>query len=229
MSAQKSTVGPNPSESVENFLKAVYTLQHVSERVSTNALAERLNVTAPSVTDMAQRLEDAGLLNYQKYYGMRLTDEGERVALSVIRRHRLIELFLVRELGYDLHEVHDEAERLEHAVSDRFVEAIDRKLGTPDIDPHGDPIPTAEGTVATVSALRLTQLTPGTTGIVVRLDGGSAEILRHLTAREIRLGDEIQLISCSEDDDTLEVVIGGRSEIIARAIASSIYVDSDVS
>ncbi|MBK9122615.1 MAG: metal-dependent transcriptional regulator [Chloroflexi bacterium] len=229
MSAHKSAAGPNASESVENFLKAVYTLQHVTERVSTNALAERLNVTAPSVTDMARRLEDAGLLNYQKYYGMRLTDEGERVALAVIRRHRLIELYLVRELGYDLHEVHDEAERLEHAVSDRFVEAIDRKLGTPDIDPHGDPIPTAEGVVTPVSALQLTQLTPGSAGIVARLDGGSAEILQHLAAREIRLGDEILLVSCNEDFDSLDVEINGRSETIARAIAGSIYVNSEES
>lgn len=227
MSAHKSAAGPNASESVENFLKAVYTLQHVTERVSTNALAERLNVTAPSVTDMARRLEDAGLLNYQKYYGMRLTDEGERVALAVIRRHRLIELYLVRELGYDLHEVHDEAERLEHAVSDRFVEAIDRKLGTPDIDPHGDPIPTAEGIVAPVSALQLTQLTPGTAGIVTRLDSVSAEILQQLTAREIRLGDEIVLVSSNEDSGSLEVAINGRRETIARAIAGSIYIDSE--
>lgn len=227
MNAHKSDPKSSASESVENFLKAVYALQHVAERVSTNALAERLNVTAPSITDMAQRLEDAGLLNYQKYYGMRLTDEGERVALAVIRRHRLIELYLVRELGYDLHEVHDEAERLEHAVSDRFVEAIDRKLGTPDIDPHGDPIPTAEGVVAPMTALQLTQLAPGTTGIVARLDSESAEILQHLTAREIHLGDEILLVSCNEDTGTFEVEINGRSQTVARSVAGSIYVNSD--
>src|SRR5690606_677387 len=135
------------SESVQNFLKAVYSLQQKNERVSTNALAEVLRVQAPSITDMAQRLVAAELVDYEKYKGVRLTDSGQVLALKIIRRHRMIELYLMRELGYALQEVHAEAENLEHAVSDRFIEAIDSKMGNPDIDPHGDPIPSVDGTI----------------------------------------------------------------------------------
>ena len=110
-----------PGKSVENFLKTVFALQQTQERVSTNALADALEITAPSVTDMARRLMDAGAVDYVKYKGVRLTDMGEDIALKMLRRHRLIELYLVQELGYELHEVHEEAEVLEHAVSDQFV------------------------------------------------------------------------------------------------------------
>ena len=133
------------SQSVEDFLKAVYNLQGERDRVSTNALADALNISAPAVTDMAQRLVEEGTVDYLKYRGVRLTDQGERVALQMLRRHRLIETYLVQDLGYQLHEIHDEAEALEHSVSDRFVEAIARKLGEPSYDPHGDPIPNLDG------------------------------------------------------------------------------------
>ncbi|MBC7813828.1 MAG: metal-dependent transcriptional regulator, partial [Burkholderiales bacterium] len=129
------------SKSVDDFLKAIYVLQQQMERVSTNALADVLTISAPSVTDMAQRLVAAGLVDYQKYRGVVLTDAGMEIALKIIRRHRLIELYLVEELGYLLPEVHEEAERLEHAVSERFIEAVATKLGKPAVDPHGDPIP----------------------------------------------------------------------------------------
>lgn len=121
------------SKAVEDFLKAVYALQQHSERVSTNALSEALARSAPSVTDMAQRLAESGLVDYVKHRGVRLTDEGQAIALKVIRRHRLIEAFLVRELNYGLHEVHDEAEKLEHAVSDRFIDALAEKLDHPPV------------------------------------------------------------------------------------------------
>src|SRR5215216_6312158 len=114
------------SESVENFLKAIFSLQQAEERVSTNTLAEALMISAPSVTDMAQRMVKDGLVDYQKYKGVVLTRAGQEVALKIIRRHRLIELYLVTELGYELAEVHHEAEALEHAVSDQFIEALAR-------------------------------------------------------------------------------------------------------
>src|SRR5687767_1257324 len=112
------------SKAVENFLKAIYSLQQDQERVSTNTLAEALMISAPSVTDMAQRMVKDGLVDYQKYKGVVLTDAGQEVALKIIRRHRLIELYLVTELSYELHEVHEEAENLEHAVSDHFIESL---------------------------------------------------------------------------------------------------------
>ncbi|MEO0564594.1 MAG: metal-dependent transcriptional regulator, partial [Chloroflexota bacterium] len=173
--------------SSENFIKAVYTLSQQAERVSTNALAEALGVKAPSVTDMARRMEGTGLIDYQKYKGVALTPEGLEVALKILRRHRLIELYLMEELGYALHEVHDEAEVLEHHVSDRFIAAIAHKLGDPDVDPHGDPIPGVDGVMVqrellplsdryghVVFAQRLSKLD---------LSSGASYVHSHLSAR----------------------------------------------
>lgn len=213
------------SKSVEDFLKAVYALQQSSERVSTNALAEHLRVKAPSVTDMARRMEGAGLIHYKKYHGVRLTIEGERTALSVIRRHRMIELYLVQELGYELHEVHAEAERLEHAVSDRFIEALDRKLGTPEIDPHGDPIPSPEGYLAPSASIPLTELPHGTEARIARLHTSSPDMLQHIVDREFRLGDIIAVTARDPFHGPLTLLLNGRREIIGYTVASCIYVD----
>lgn len=131
------------SESVEDFLKAVYVLQQDDdgEAVSTNRLAAMLGIHPPSVTDMAVRMAEKGMIEHQKYYGVRLTEIGERIARRVLRAHRLIELYLVKELGYkNLSEAHDEADRLEHVVSDRFLEAVHARLGCPTVDLQGDPI-----------------------------------------------------------------------------------------
>ncbi|PJF25587.1 MAG: DtxR family transcriptional regulator, partial [Phototrophicales bacterium] len=185
-----------PSAAVENFLKAVYTLQQAGSEptgpVSTNALSEHLGVTAPSITDMAQRMTAAGMVDYKRYRGVTLTQAGETVALKVLRRHRLIELYLVVELGYELRDVHDEAERLEHAVSDRFIEAIARKLGDPAIDPHGDPIPSADGSITKRALLSLAELPEGLPAEVSRLKADSAEMLQYMLDRGFRLGARVQ-------------------------------------
>lgn len=222
---QKSTSAPPASESVENFLKAVYSLQEASERVSTNALAALLRVKAPSVTDMARRMEGAGLIHYKKYHGVRLTDQGERMALTVIRRHRLIELFLLQELGYELHEVHAEAERLEHAVSDRFISALDRKLGTPDFDPHGDPIPSPDGHVAQTTSGPLTELPLNSQARIARLLTSSPEMLQYMVDREFRLGDTIAVIARDPFHGPLTVRLNERQEIVGYTVAECIYVE----
>jgi DtxR family Mn-dependent transcriptional regulator len=214
-----------PSKSVEDFLKAVYSLQQDVERVSTNALADHLAVKAPSVTDMARRMEGAGLILYKKYHGVRLTEQGERMALMVIRRHRLIELYLMQELGYELRDVHAEAERLEHAVSDQFIAALDRKLGNPDIDPHGDPIPSAEGYVAPSASIPLTELPLNTAARISRLLASSPELLQHVVDREFRLGDEVEVTARDPFHGPLTVIVNGRREILGYTVAACIYVD----
>ena len=176
------------SQSVEDFLKAIYRLQRHSDRVSTNALAVALDITAPAVTDMAQRLVEDGTVDYVKYRGVRLTDEGERVALKMLRRHRLIEAYLVEDLGYLLHEVHDEAEALEHTVSDRFVEAIARKLGNPPYDPHGDPIPNRDGLMPQRDLRPLTQLPLDTPARIRRLIMDDARMLQESQKRRAGAG-----------------------------------------
>lgn len=215
------------SESVENFLKAVYALQQREERVSTNTLADALNISAPSVTDMAQRMVKDGLVDYQKYRGVVLTPAGEEIALQIIRRHRLIELYLVRELGYELTEVHLEAENLEHAVSPRFIEAIARKLGDPGVDPHGDPIPSAEGVVAQRDLRPLSEWPQGQTGRVARLGTDDADMLRHMLDRGLKLDAAVEVTARDPFDGPLTVCIDGVERIIGHGVAEKILMDDD--
>jgi DtxR family Mn-dependent transcriptional regulator len=213
------------SESVENFVKAVYALQQDCERVSTNALTMALRITAPSVTDMAQRLMEGGLLDYRKYYGVRLTEEGEAMALRLVRRHRLIELYLVRELGYALHEVHGEAEELEHSVSDRFITAIDEKLGKPEFDPHGDPIPDVDGIMANRDLHPLSEIPLGAKARVARFLSSDPELLQHTLDRGFALDTEIIITARDPFNGPLSVSIGDQRTIIGHVVAQSILVE----
>src|SRR5690606_23771212 len=210
------------SESVENFLKAIYGLQQHSERVSTNTLAEALTISAPSVTDMAQRMVKDGLVDYQKYRGVVLTAAGEEVALKIIRRHRLIELYLMTELGYELHEVHEEAENLAHAVSDRVIDAIARKLGNPDVDPHGDPIPAADGTMAEREMQPLSEWPEGERGVVARLRTDNPEMLRHILDRGLKLNAEVEVLARDPFEGPLTIRVDGEERIIGHQVATCI-------
>ena len=215
---------PKPSKSVENFLKAVYALQKENERVSTNALAQALNILPPSVTDMARRLAETGLVDYQRYYGVRLTPDGEATALRVIRRHRLVELFLAQELGYALPEVHEEADQLEHVVSERFIRAIDARMGYPAIDPHGDPIPAENGAITQRDLVPLAQLPDGARGRVSRFSCDDA-VLKYVLARGFALGTEVKIIAKDPFDGPVTVSIDGRECAIGRTVAVCILVD----
>jgi DtxR family transcriptional regulator, Mn-dependent transcriptional regulator len=217
---------PLKSESVQNFLKSVYTLQQRMERVSTNALADVLLISAPSVTDMAQRLEEAGLIDYQKYKGVLLTNTGEQLALKIIRRHRLIELFLVEELGYELREVHQEAERLEHAVSDRFIDALAQKLDDPDFDPHGDPIPAADGTIALRDLQTLIEYPLDTPAVVSRIKSNNPEMLQHIVDRGFKLGAQVMVLSRDPFDGPVIVRVDEREQIIGYNVAQCVQVET---
>lgn len=216
---------PQQTRSVEDFLKAVYVLQQQTERVSTNALADMLGISAPSVTDMARRMVEARLVDYRKYYGVRLTAKGEAIALHVIRRHRLIELYLVEKLGYELHEVHDEAENMEHAVSDRFVEAIAAELGHPEVDPHGDPIPTPEGQMHRPQLMPLTELPDDTPARVSRFVAESAEMLQHMTDRAFSLGATVRVLRRDPFDGPLIVEVNDEEQTVGHNVAACILVD----
>lgn len=213
------------SKSVEDFLKTVYVLQQRMERVSTNALADSLRISAPSVTDMARRMVEAGMVDYRKYYGVLLTQKGEEVALRIIRRHRLIELYLVEELGYELHEVHEEAENLEHVVSDRFVTAIAMKLNNPQTDPHGDPIPATDGTMTRAETVPLTELSEGQSARVSRLLSDNSEMLQHMLERDLKLGATVRVVSRDPFDGPITVDVGGEERIIGHNVAACIRVE----
>lgn len=213
------------SESVQNFLKSVYTLQQRMERVSTNALADILGIMAPSVTDMAQRLEESGLVDYQKYRGVVLTPSGEQLALKIIRRHRLIELYLLEELAYELREVHDEAERLEHSVSDRFIDAIAAKLNYPEVDPHGDPIPAPDGTIIRLALQSLIDAPVDQTLVVSRIDSNNQEMLQHIVERGFKLGATVIVLARDPFDGPVKVRVEGREQIIGYNVALCILVE----
>jgi DtxR family Mn-dependent transcriptional regulator len=225
MGIRSVTYTRNTENSTENFLKAVYTLQQHSERVSTNALADALNVKAPSVTDMARRLESAGFLDYQKYRGMALTEKGLDVALKVLRRHRLIELYLMEELGYALHEVHAEAEVLEHHVSERFVEAIAQKLGNPDIDPHGDPIPDEDGVMVRRDLLPLAQVGLHQAVSVGRLSADHNELLQHILDRGLVLNATVEVIGRDPFDGPLTLLVDGVEKVVGHSVALAVWVE----
>ena len=222
----KRKIASGSSQSVEDFLKAIYTLQRDRDRVSTNALADVLNITAPAVTDMAQRLVDEGTVDYLKYRGVRLTDDGEQVALKMLRRHRLIELYLVQDLGYQLHEVHDEAEALEHTVSDRFVEAIAVKLGDPQYDPHGDPIPTIEGVMPERDLQPLSKLALHTPARIRRFMMDNPQMLRYTQERGLMIGKALEVVARDPFEGPITLKVQpGHSIIIGHTLASFILVE----
>ena len=181
---------------VEDYAKAIYALQTRApgETVTTNALAARLGVTAGSASAMLKKLDGLGLVTHEPYRGVQLTDAGERVALEVLRHHRLLELFLMQELGLPWDRVHAEAEVLEHVLSEELEALIAAKLGDPTHDPHGDPIPTCDGHIVAAETRSLDTLDAGTGGTFVRISDSDPEMLRYLDARGIRPGDGFEVV-----------------------------------
>jgi DtxR family transcriptional regulator, Mn-dependent transcriptional regulator len=185
-----------PSEAVENYAKAIYSLQHrTGDPVATNDLAERLQVTPASASGMIKKLADQGLVEHVPYKGVQLTAEGEQVALEVLRHHRLLETYLVEELGVPWDRVHAEAEVLEHVLSEGLEERIAAKLGEPTHDPHGDPIPATDGTVIEPATVALESLAAGERGRFVRVSDSDPELLRELAGLGIRPGDELEVVA----------------------------------
>jgi DtxR family Mn-dependent transcriptional regulator len=215
------------SESAQNFLKAMFALQQGEARVTTNELAGLLGMKAPSITDMGQRLTEAGLLDYQKYQGMILTDAGRALALKIIRRHRLIELYLVNELGYALHEVHDEAENLEHAVSDRFVEALAARLDDPLTDPHGDPIPSADGAIIQRELDRLSEWPLQQPAVVARIKSSNQAMLQYILDRGFHLEARVKVIEREPFNGPITIQVDGATQVIGHQVADCILVEAE--
>ena len=207
------------SEAIEDFLKAVYLLQQESDRVQTSALAESLGITAPSTTEMAKKLAKANLVQHEPYKGIRLTPAGERVALAIVRHHRLLELFLVEALDYNWDEVHEEAERLEHVISDRFAQRIAEFLGNPRFDPHGDPIPTPDGDVHRRELTPLSEWPLNIHGIVHRLRDQSSDMLRYLSDKGLVIGSEVSISARDPFEGPLTLVVGESEQVISPNVA----------
>jgi DtxR family Mn-dependent transcriptional regulator len=183
------------SASVEDYAKAIYVLEERHGVASTTALADRLEISAPAVSAMVKKLAALGYVTHVRYRGVRLTEEGRRVALEVLRHHRLLETYLVQELGVPWDRVHAEAEVLEHVLSEGLEERIAARLGEPTHDPHGDPIPAADGTVVEPPTVGLDALAPGARGRFVRVSDSNPKLLRELAALGIRPGDELEVVA----------------------------------
>ncbi len=179
---------------VEDYMKAIYSLQRDgAESVSTTALAERLGVPLPAVSAMAKRLAERGLVEHEPYRGVSLSEGGRRLALEMMRHHRLLETFLAEELGMPWDRVHDEADVLEHVISEEFEELVARKLGNPHRDPHGDPIPTADLDITEDELTRLAEMEVGEGGVFARVSDSDPEMLRYLAERGIAPGDRLEV------------------------------------
>ena len=213
-----------PSASVEDYLKAIYSLGKGGARVSTTDLAERLGFAASSASAMVGRLADSGLVDRVPYAGVTLTEEGERQALRVIRRHRLLEAFLVSSLDLPWDEVHLYAEQLEHAAPDDLIEAIAAKLGDPSVDPHGDPIPTRELTIEEDGAAALADLEPGERATLVRVSDSDPAMLRYLSEHQIGIGAEVELVSRQPFGGAFDVRIDGREQALGVGLARAMRV-----
>lgn len=212
---------------VEDYLKAVWSLQQAESPVATSRIAERLGLTPPAVTSMVKRLAEQGLLRHEPYYGVRLTAAGELAALRIIRRHRVLELFLVETLGYDWDRVHDEAERLEHAASDELIERLARLLGEPERDPHGSVIPTAEGEMDRAEYPALDEVEPGRAHRVLEVRVQEPEQLRYLGSLNLRPGAHVEVVERSPFDGPVSLAVEGEAAVISHALAQRILVRAD--
>ena len=218
--------GKRLSESIENYAKAIYALEQRDDRpVSTNALAERLHVSPASASGMVKKLHDLQLVRHVPYRGVRLTSRGRRVALEVLRHHRLLELYLAQSLGVPWDRVHDEAEVLEHVLSEELEDLIAAKLGNPTRDPHGDPIPTRDGVIHEAPTIALDQLGPGATGVFVRVSDSDPEMLRYLAARGIKPGDTFEVVDKQPFDGPLFANFNGEVHVIGGALARAMRVE----
>jgi DtxR family Mn-dependent transcriptional regulator len=216
---------PAPTEAIQDYAKAIYALQRRSDgAISTSALAERLGVSPASVTAMLKRMGKAGLVEHEPYRGVHLTDAGERVALEVIRHHRLLESYLADALGMPWDRVHDEAEVLEHYISEELEERIAAALGDPAVDPHGDPIPSRDLEIASQGGRALGELEPGEGGTFSRVSDSNSEMLRYLADRGIRPGATLEVTERQPFGGPLFVEVAGERHAIGGELAERMLI-----
>ena len=219
-----------PSSSIQDYLKAIYELAEDCgpEPVTTSLLADRLGVARPSVTGMLQKMASTkpGLVEYLRYQGVRLTPAGEKVALEVIRHHRLIESYLSEALDFPWDEVHHEADRLEHVISEALEDRIAEKLGYPELDPHGQPIPARDGTVSKRQELRLSELPPGSVAVICRVSDQDPAILRYLDKIGLRLSTPIEVTERGAFDGPLHVRVAeeATTHALGRRVTDRVFV-----
>ncbi|HPE82234.1 MAG: metal-dependent transcriptional regulator [Aequorivita sp.] len=209
----------------ENYLKAIFHLEHeLQGEVSTNAIAESIETKPSSVTDMVQKLAEKKLLTYKRYKGVQLTAEGKKVAINIIRKHRLWEVFLVEKLNFHWDEVHEIAEQLEHIQSEELITRLDKFLGSPDFDPHGDPIPDKHGVLKRTEKKLLSEIEKNQQGVCVGVKESSAEFLQYLDKKKISIGTKIKVLGKEFFDGSMIIQVGNEQFFISHIIAENLYV-----
>ena len=217
---------PRPSAAMEDYLKAIHALGGATDRpVGTSELAAAMRVAARAATNMGKTLATLGLVNHTHYHGVRLTLAGERIALEVIRRHRLIERYLQEVLGYGWDEVHDEADRLEHVISERLEERMAVAMGNPTTDPHGDPIPSREGAFAAAPLAPLATLRPGERAVIGRVASADPEKLRYLAAQGLVPGATVEILERAPFGGLVRLRVGADERTVGPTIESNVLVD----
>jgi DtxR family Mn-dependent transcriptional regulator len=212
------------SETAQDYLTEIYKLQTEVGRVETSALAERVGVAPPSATAMLKKLAALGLVEHERYHGSQLTRAGEKAAIEVIRHHRLLEMYLAETLGLPIEDVHEEAERLEHALSEELEARIDARLGFPTHDPHGHPIPDAELNLDPSAPRVLHDLEPGEEATIERVPDGDTELLRYLSSLDLLPGERVELVEAAPFGGPVRLLSGGRERAISRELAAQIGV-----
>lgn len=215
------------SQAVEDYLKVIYQLQEGGRPVSTSDIARSLDVSAASVTNMIKRLAQLSLVEYESYRGVKLTHTGEKVALEIIRHHRLLELYLREVMGYSWHMIHKEAEHLEHHISEEFEEKLDELLGYPTHDPHGDPIPTREGEIAEITSDPLADVEPGRSVVIQRVSDADPDMLIYLEEMGLLPGTTLVVVEKAPFHGPIKVRIRGGERVVGHRIATNIFVDTE--
>jgi DtxR family Mn-dependent transcriptional regulator len=214
------------TESMENYLKVIFEVLEHEDRATTSTIAERMGIAAPSVTAMLKKLNDLGLVSHEPYRGVRLTEVGEKMALEIVRHHRLVELYLAEALGVPWDRVHEEAEKLEHVISEDLERRMADALGDPKVDPHGSPIPALDGTLDRVEAHPLDEATPGTDVRVVEVDDRDPELLRYLARRGLLPGTSLTLLHVEPFGGSLTLRTNNGEVTLGRPAAGAIRVSA---
>ncbi|MEP7217752.1 MAG: metal-dependent transcriptional regulator [Bacteroidota bacterium] len=209
---------------MEDYLRSLYRLEARDGEASNAALAKELNITSSAVTEMARRLAEGGFLSYQKYHGLKLTKEGRDVAVRITRRHRLWEVFLIRDLGFSWDEVHDLADQFEHIGTDDLIDRLEAFLGHPTHDPHGDPIPDRDGRILDRPLIPLSQLEAGETGTVERVSDEFPELLRYASSLGLAIKAEVKVIEKIAFDASVRMVANGRESMVSEKLANSVFI-----
>ncbi|MDN3686677.1 metal-dependent transcriptional regulator [Cyclobacterium jeungdonense] len=212
------------SQSIENYLKVIFNQAIVTDEVNTTGIAQALEVSLPSVNSMVKKLAGMGLLEYEKYRPLKITEKGRQMAAMIIRKHRLTEMYLVEKMGFGWEEVHDIAEQLEHVQSPVFFDRMDELLGYPQRDPHGSPIPNKNGHIATLEYRMLADCRPGEKVTLKALGHTSDAFLKYLNSKNLALGVEVEIIAMEVYDRNMTVVYDGHREVLSALVCSKLLV-----